>query len=161
LAGHKFGDLGFPSTTGRKIYCECHFLLTITANYCPCTVSADNYCHLLSLLLSVLRITVIYCAFYCQCCDLLSFTVLVLSVLCPCTVGTANYSQLLSLSIASREPWKLRLRLNTQGKWPLYKDFFFQNYFLYSAFSFLASRDNYNDTKHCMCICGMTGTFFL
>ena len=68
-------------TTGQKIYCECHFLLTITANYCPCTVSADNYCRLLSLLLSVLRITVVYCAFYCQCCDLLSFTVLVLSLL--------------------------------------------------------------------------------
>ena len=70
-----------PNTTGRKIYCECHFLLSITANYCPCTVSADNYCRLLSLLLSVLRITVIYCAFYCECCDLLSFTVLVLSLL--------------------------------------------------------------------------------
>jgi hypothetical protein len=50
---------GNTFTAGRKIYCECQFLLSITDNYCHCTVSADNYCRLLSLLLSVLRITVI------------------------------------------------------------------------------------------------------
>jgi hypothetical protein len=120
-----------PSTTGQKIYCECHFLLTITANYCPCTVSADNYCSLLCLLLSVLRITVIYC---------------------PCTVGTANYCHLLSLSIASREPW------NCPSGWihkvsGLYtNNFFFKIISFKLHFLFLASRDNYNDTKHYMCI---------
>jgi hypothetical protein len=65
-----FSNFKGDSTTGQKFYCECHFLLPITATD-VITV----------LVLSVLIITVVYCVFYCQCCDLLSFTVLVLSVL--------------------------------------------------------------------------------
>jgi hypothetical protein len=115
----KANEIIWIYTTGRKIYCECHFLLIITANYCPCTVSVDNYCH-----------------FYCQCCELLSFTV-------PFTVSAASYCHLLSLYCRYCEllsftvpidhlarALELRLRLNTQGKWLLYKDFFFQNHFL-------------------------------
>jgi hypothetical protein len=114
--------------TGRKIYCECHFLLSITDKYCHCTVSADNYCQLLSLLLSVLRITVVYCAFYCQCCDLLLFTVLVLSLLRITVIYCPYRSPRASPGIAPLADY-------TQGKLPFLKNSFFQNHFFFFGFS--------------------------
>ena len=130
-------------TAGRKIYCKCHFLLSITANYCNCTVSAVNYCRLQSLLLSVLRITVIFCAFYGQCCHLLSLY--------------CRYCELLSftsLSIASREPWNCASGwLHKVGRL-FKKEYLFLkiNSSKFSAYSFWASWDDCNDTKHYMCI---------
>jgi hypothetical protein len=95
------------------------------------TVSAANYCHLLCLLLSVLRFTVIYS---------------------PCTVGTANYCHLLSLSIASHEPWNCASGWIYKVSGLYIKIFFFKIISFKVHFLFLASLDNYNDTKHCMCI---------
>jgi hypothetical protein len=81
-------------TIGLKIYYECHLLLSFTDNCCLCTVSDDNYCRLLSIVLSVLRVTVIYCAFYSQYFDLLSFIVLVLSLLRITVFGiVVNFSR--------------------------------------------------------------------
>jgi hypothetical protein len=123
-------------------------------------VSVIFYCQLLIitvLVLSVLIITVVYCHFYCQCCELLSFTV-------PFTVSAANYCHLLSLYCRYCEllsftvtidrlarALELRLGLITQGKLPFLKFFFFKIISSKVCFLFLASRDNY-DTKHYMCI---------
>jgi hypothetical protein len=125
------------------------------------TVSVIFYWQLLLItviVLSVLIITVVYCHFYCQCCELVSITV-------PFTVSAAIYCHLLSLYCQYCEllsftfaidrlalALELRLRLIRQGKLPLYKDFFFSKSFLIKCIFFLASRDNYNDTKHYMCI---------
>jgi hypothetical protein len=59
--------VNLDNTTGRKLYCVIF--------YCQLLIIAV-------IVLSVLIITVIYCHFYCQCCELLSFTTcLLLSVL--------------------------------------------------------------------------------
>jgi hypothetical protein len=76
-------------------------------NYCNCTVSADSYCRLLSLLLTVSEKNYSHLLFYRQCCNLLSSTVILLTVLrvtviyCHFTDGTANYCHLLLLSIGT------------------------------------------------------------